>query len=138
MSYEQMNRLYAAYENEGFTVLAFPCGQFMNQEFKTAEEIRAFVDKKGVKFPMFEKGDINGENTQPVYKWLKTAYPGDITWNFHSRFLIDKDGVPVARYDKGVKWESIEEAIKEALAKAPSKPAEDASDAAAAEEAPKE
>jgi len=123
VSYEQMNRLYATYGDQGFTVLAFPCGQFMNQEFQTAKEIRAFVDKRGVKFPMFEKGDINGKNTQPVYKWLKTAFPGDITWNFHSRFVINKDGVPVARYDKGVSWERIEEAIKAALAEVPSKPA---------------
>lgn len=134
MSYEQMNRLFDAYGDKGFTVLAFPCGQFLNQELKTAKEIRAFVDKKGVKFPMFEKGDINGANTQPVYKWLKTAYPGDITWNFHSRFLINKDGVPVARYDKGVSWERIEEAIKVALDEKVSEPTEDAP---ADDEAPK-
>lgn len=134
MSYEQMNRLFDTYGDKGFTVLAFPCGQFLNQEFQTAKEIRAFVDKKGVKFPMFEKGDINGSNTQPIYKWLKTAYPGDITWNFHSRFLINKDGVPVARYDKGVSWEIIEEAIKAALDETVSEPVDDAP----ADKAPKE
>ncbi|OQS04125.1 glutathione peroxidase [Thraustotheca clavata] len=82
----------------GLEILAFPCNQFGGQEPGTSEEILAFVAKFGVTFPLFEKADVNGDDTQEVYKFLKAHLPGDITWNF-AKFLVDCHGQPVKRYD---------------------------------------
>jgi len=62
--------LYEKLKARGFVVLAFPCNQFGGQEPGTPEEIRAFLDKRGVTFPVFEKIDVNGPNTHNVYKFL--------------------------------------------------------------------
>ena len=83
--------LQQRYEADGFAVLAFPCNQFGGQEPGTSEEILEFVAKYGVTFPIFDKIDVNGPNTHPLYKFLKEqkSEPGvagflgnDIKWNF--------------------------------------------------------
>jgi len=85
----------------GLVVLAFPCNQFAAQEPKTNAEIKAFATSNfGVTFPLFSKIDVNGANTAPVYAFLKRCFPGDVPWNFISQFVIDRDGVPVARFQK--------------------------------------
>jgi glutathione peroxidase len=101
--YEGLERLQKKYEAKGFTVLGFPCNQFMGQEPGSAEEIQEFCSTTyGVTFPLFEKIEVNGENRHPVYEEL-TAVPdaggeaGDIQWNFE-KFLLSKDGSVVARF----------------------------------------
>jgi glutathione peroxidase len=101
--YEGLERLQKKYEDRGFTVLGFPCNQFMGQEPGTAEEIQEFCSATyGVTFPLFEKIEVNGENRHPVYEQL-TAVPdaggeaGDIQWNFE-KFLVDGQGSVVARF----------------------------------------
>lgn len=93
--------LYEKYRERGLEILAFPCNQFFSQEKGTPEEIKKFVKKKfNVNFPMFEKIDVNGVNTHPVYEFLrrnselydpKTKASKVIPWNF-SKFILDHKG----------------------------------------------
>jgi glutathione peroxidase len=100
--YEGLEALQKAYGDRGFSVVGFPCNQFMGQEPGTAEEIQTFCSTTyGVTFPLFEKIDVNGENRNPIYAELaKTAdaegYTGDVRWNFE-KFLVGPDGT-VARF----------------------------------------
>jgi len=115
--YEAMNKLYKDYKDKGLAVLAFPCNQFFGQEPGSDDEISENVCKiHKTEFPLLPKGDINGKDTQPVYKYLKTAFPGDITWNFAAKFIIDRKGNPVARIE-GDDWSKVEEALKVELEK---------------------
>jgi len=116
--YSNMVDLHKKHREKGLSVLAFPCNQFGAQEPGTEEDIKKFLASKyKPEFNMFSKIDVNGPNTHPVYRYLKKAFPGDITWNFASKFLIDRDGVPIARFDKKVSWEDIGKAVEEALKK---------------------
>ena len=101
--YEGLERLQKTYGDQGFSVLGFPCNQFLGQEPGSAEEIQHFCSTTyGVTFPLFEKIDVNGENRHPLYAAL-TAVPdaegeaGDITWNFE-KFLVSPAGDVVARF----------------------------------------
>jgi len=96
-------------------VLGFPCNQFMGQDPKTDQEIKAFVADLGVTFPMFSKIEVNGPKTHAVYTFLKKCYPGDITWNFASKFLVSRAGIPVQRFEKE-SWEEVEDMIQNLLA----------------------
>ena len=95
--YEGLENLQKKYADRGFSVIGFPCNQFMGQEPGTAEEIQTFCSTTyGVTFPLFEKIDVNGDERSPIYEELtKTAdsegYTGDIRWNFE-KFLIGPDG----------------------------------------------
>jgi len=95
--------LYEKYsQSHGLRILAFPCNQFGNQEPGTNEEIKEFAQGKyGVKFDMFSKINVNGDDAHPLWKYLKEKQSGFMTdaikWNF-TKFLIDKNGVPVVRY----------------------------------------
>jgi glutathione peroxidase-family protein len=74
--------------------------QFLWQEPGTDAEIKAHVQSTyGVKFPLFAKSDVNGDNTNAAYVFLKQAFPGDIGWNFGGNFLVDRDGRVVRRYE---------------------------------------
>jgi glutathione peroxidase len=114
--YEGLEKLYEKLEPKGLTILGFPCNQFGKQEPGSAEEIGAFCQKNyGVSFPMFEKIEVNGENAHPLYKFLTKAKRGlfgtsNVKWNF-TKFLIGRDGVPVARYGSGKKPEALEAEI---------------------------
>ncbi len=101
--YTGLEQLQERYGDRGFTVLGFPCNQFMGQEPGTAEEIKEFCSTTyGVTFPLFEKIDVNGEARHPLYAAL-TAAPdasgeaGDIQWNFE-KFLISPDGEVAGRF----------------------------------------
>ena len=95
--YEGLEALQRTYGTRGFTVVGFPCNQFMGQEPGTAEEIIEFCSTTyGVTFPLFEKIDVNGENRHPLYAELcavadAEGYSGDIRWNFE-KFLVSPDG----------------------------------------------
>jgi len=101
--YTQLEALQEEYGPRGFTVVGFPCNQFMGQEPGTAEEIAAFCSATyGVTFPLAEKIEVNGPGAHPVYRRL-TAAPdatgaaGDVQWNFE-KFLIDGNGDVIARF----------------------------------------
>ncbi|XP_050303358.1 glutathione peroxidase-like [Anthonomus grandis grandis] len=101
-NYEQLNALNSMYMEKGLRILAFPCNQFMGQEPGSNEEIAKFAMDKGVKFDMFSKIDVNGDNAHPLYKFLKYKQPGtgetsDIEWNF-AKFIVDKSGQVVERH----------------------------------------
>lgn len=111
--YEGLEKLYRKYKPQGFEILAFPCNQFGNQEPGTNEEIKNFCSTKfNVTFKLFDKIEVNGPNSHPLYKFLKQEKPGmlgtpDIKWNF-TKFLIDKNGVVVERFAPQTSPESIE------------------------------
>jgi glutathione peroxidase len=101
--YAALEALHARLADRGFSVVGFPCNQFMGQEPGTAEEIEEFCSTTyGVTFPMFEKIEVNGEGRHPIYNEL-TAVPdadgaaGDVQWNFE-KFLIGPDGAVLARF----------------------------------------
>ena len=111
--YEGLERLQKKYEDKGFTVLGFPCNQFMGQEPGSAEEIQEFCSTTyGVTFPLFEKVEVNGENRHPVYAELTAVADaageaGDIQWNFE-KFLVAGDGSVVGRFRPRTEPESEE------------------------------
>ena len=101
--YEGLEKLHEQYADRGFSVVGFPCNQFMGQEPGTAEEIQEFCSTTyGVTFPLFEKIDVNGETRHPVYEILThtaddEGATGDVRWNFE-KFLVSPDGEVVARF----------------------------------------
>lgn len=82
----------------GLEILAFPCNQFGGQEPDDDPAIKSFVKERyGVQFRMFSKIDVNGENAEPLFKYLKEATGGaDIKWNFE-KFLVARDGTVIKR-----------------------------------------
>lgn len=120
--YEALEKLYQKYKNQGFEILDFPCNQFLGQAPGSDEEIASFCTLQyGTTFPRFAKIEVNGENTSPLYAWLKEQNPkeiedaelkglmekleslghqvmgSDIKWNF-TKFLIDREGNVEARF----------------------------------------
>ena len=101
--YAGLERLQEAYGDKGFSVIGFPCNQFMGQEPGTSEEIAEFCSTTyGVTFPLMEKIDVNGDDRHPIYAELTEkedaeGKAGDITWNFE-KFLVSPAGQIVARY----------------------------------------
>ncbi len=95
--YEGLEALQRRYADRGFSVVGFPCNQFMDQEPGSPEEIQAFCSTTyGVTFPMFEKIDVNGPDRHPIYAELAEVadadgHSGDIRWNFE-KFLVSPDG----------------------------------------------
>ena len=141
--YEQLENIHKAWRDQGFSVLGFPCNQFLEQEPGSEEEIKTFCSTTyGVTFPMFSKIDVNGEHRNPLYQKLIDAapiavapqasgfyermaskgraplYPDDILWNFE-KFLVGRDGQVVQRFSPDMTPEDpiVMEAIKLALAK---------------------
>lgn len=118
--YEGLEKLYKKYHSEGFEILGFPCNQFRNQEPGTEKEIQNFCKVNyGVTFPLFAKIDVNGENTHPLYVYLKKQAPGflgteAVKWNF-TKFLIDKKGNVVKRYGSTTKPAEIAGDIEKLL-----------------------
>ncbi len=111
--YTGLERLQERYGDRGFTVLGFPCNQFMGQEPGTAGEIQEFCSTAyGVTFPLFEKIDVNGEARHPLYAAL-TRTPdaageaGDIQWNFE-KFLVSPAGEVTGRFRPPTEPESPE------------------------------
>jgi len=106
--YEQLEEVYEKYKDDGLVVLGFPCNQFGSQEPGSAKEIAEFCKETyGVKFPMFSKIEVNGDDAAPLYKYLTSKESvgddaGPVKWNFE-KFLIDRDGKVVARFRTAVK-----------------------------------
>jgi len=118
--YEGLEALYRRYGARGFAVLGFPCNQFAGQEPGDAAEIAEFCARNyGVDFPMFAKIDVNGADTHPVYRFLKSAKKGllgteAIKWNF-TKFLVDRQGRVAARFAPKVRPEDIANDIEALL-----------------------
>ena len=108
--YKELEALHERYQDRGFSVLGFPSNDFMGQEPGTNEEIKQFCELRfGVTFPMFAKIRVKGKEQDPLYRHLTTAagLEGPISWNFN-KFLVDRSGRVVARYDSKVTPESPE------------------------------
>ena len=95
--YEKLEELQRRYGDRGFTVVGFPCNQFLGQEPGSAEEIKEFCSTTyGVTFPLMEKTRVNGRHKHPLYERLHVVpdaegKTGRVTWNFE-KFLIAPDG----------------------------------------------
>jgi glutathione peroxidase len=114
--YAGLEALYEKYKDRGFVILGFPANNFGGQEPGTNEEIKTFCSSKyNVTFPMYSKISVKGDDKAPLYQFL-TATGGEIQWNF-TKFLVDKDGKVVARFEPKVTPESAEVAgaIEKAL-----------------------
>jgi glutathione peroxidase len=118
--YAGLEALYKKYEPRGLTVLGFPCNQFGAQEPGDAAAIGQFCEKNyGVTFPMFAKVEVKGTGAHQLFQYLTQAKPGilgteAIKWNF-TKFLIDRNGAPHARYAPQTKPEELEEPILKLL-----------------------
>ncbi len=101
--YQQLEQLYKQYKSRGLIILGFPCNQFGNQEPGDNNAISNFCQRNyGVDFPMFDKIEVNGKNSHPLFKYLTKKAPGvlgsqDIKWNF-TKFLVNRKGKVVKRY----------------------------------------
>ena len=143
--YDGLETLYQKYKDQGLVIIGFPCDQFGHQEPGTDEQIEEFCRlNHGVTFPLMQKTEVNGDNANPVYVWLKsqagfagfsTGHPltkildemfskadpdyaqkPDIKWNF-TKFLIGKDGKVVSRFEPTIEPSDIAPAIEKELAK---------------------
>ena len=140
--YDALEEMYKEYKEQGFEILDFPCNQFANQAPETDEEIHSFCKMKfGTQFPQFKKIDVNGENADPLFAYLATEKPfagfgkglknaalnkfadmnnkafGDkayIKWNF-TKFLVDREGKVIARFEPTVEMAEVKKAVCAAL-----------------------
>jgi glutathione peroxidase len=118
--YAGLQKLHEKYSDKGVSILGFPCNQFLSQEPGTEEEIKNFcMTNFGVTFDMFAKINVNGENTHPLYIYLKENASGFlgsemIKWNF-TKFLIDRNGKVIERYAPSTTPEQIEKDIEKLL-----------------------
>ncbi|MEY8212842.1 MAG: glutathione peroxidase [Colwellia sp.] len=118
--YQGLQSLHDLFQAKGFEVLAFPCNQFKQQESGSNEEIQQFCDLHfNIKFPLFNKIDVNGNNAHPLFSFLKQKAPGilgstSIKWNF-TKFLVNRQGEVVKRYAPATKPEAITADIEKLL-----------------------
>ena len=140
--YEPLEEMYRDLKDKGFEILDFPCNQFANQAPGSDDEIHDFCTIKfGTEFPQFKKIDVNGETADPLFAWLATEKPfqgfgkglkfaalnkftemnnkkfGDkayIKWNF-TKFLVDREGNVIARFEPTVDMNEVRKAVEAAL-----------------------
>lgn len=118
--YQGLQALYDKYASQGLEILGFPCNQFGQQEPGSASDIQSFCETRfGVKFPLFEKVDVNGQDAHPLFQYLTKAAPGlfgteTVKWNF-TKFLVDRNGKVIERYASMAKPEDLEKAIQKLL-----------------------
>ncbi|MDE5414391.1 glutathione peroxidase [Alkalihalobacterium chitinilyticum] len=117
--FKGLQELYSKYNDQGLEILGFPCDQFNNQEYANIDETMNFCQVNyGVTFPMFAKVDVNGNSTDPLFKYLKEQKKGllssRIKWNF-TKFLVDGHGQVVKRYGPTIKPSIIEHDLAKLL-----------------------
>lgn len=141
--YEALEAMYKDYKDQGLEILDFPCNQFGQQAPGTEEEIHEFCTLNfGTEFPQFKKIEVNGENESPLFTYFKTqktfegfdlndklgklldemlskadpdyAKKSDIKWNF-TKFLVDKEGNVVKRFEPTHDMKLVEEEVKKLL-----------------------
>ncbi|MBQ7660588.1 MAG: glutathione peroxidase [Clostridia bacterium] len=141
--YEPLEAMYKQLRERGFEILDFPCNQFANQAPGDADEIHNFCTMKfGTEFPQFAKIDVNGEDASPLFAYLASEKPfagfgkgiknaalekftnannkkfGDkayIKWNF-TKFLVNRDGDVIARFEPTTDMADVKAAVEAALA----------------------
>ena len=142
--YEPLEAMYKQFRDQGFEILDFPCNQFANQAPGSEDEIHSFCTLKfGADFPQFAKINVNGDDADPLFKYLATEKPfvgfgkglknvalktfsdmnnkvfGDkayIRWNF-TKFLVDRQGEVIARFEPTTDMKEVKEAVAAELAK---------------------
>ena len=140
--YDPLEAMYREFRDQGFEILDFPCNQFANQAPGTDEEIHQFCTMKfGTEFPQFAKIDVNGETADPLFAYMASVKPfvgfgkglknaaldkfakinnkqfGDKTyigWNF-TKFLVDREGNVVARFEPTVDMDEVKAAVQAIL-----------------------
>ena len=140
--YKPLEAMYHEMKEKGFEILDFPCNQFANQAPGSDDEIHEFCTLKfGTEFPQFKKIDVNGETADPLFVHLSTEKPfegfgkglknaalktfseknnktfGDkayIKWNF-TKFLVDREGKVIARFEPTVNMNDVKAAVEAAL-----------------------
>ena len=139
--YKELQEIYDAHKDDGLEILDFPCNQFADQAPGTDEEIHTFCTGRfGITFPQYAKIDVNGENAIPLYQWLTSSTKfegfngpaalvlngvvkkmdkdfknnGNIKWNF-TKFLIDREGNIVARFEPTLSMDKVRAAVEAAL-----------------------
>lgn len=140
--YEELEKLYERYHAQGFEILDFPCNQFADQAPGDDEEIHTFCKGRfGITFPQFSKVEVNGENASPLWKYITSNSKfegfgkgpkalgmsmvakkmdkdyknnGNIKWNF-TKFLVDREGNIVARFEPTEKMDNVLARIEEIL-----------------------
>lgn len=117
--FDGLEKLHQTYKDQGLVVLGFPCNQFQGQEPETNDSMEESCRiNHGVTFQLTEKIDVNGDDTHPIFKYLKDELGGFLTkkikWNF-TKFLITPDGKPYDRYAPTTKPSKIEKDIKKLL-----------------------
>lgn len=110
--YSALESMYEKYKSQGFVILGFPANNFGGQEPGTNQEIKTFCSRKyNVTFPIYAKISVKGADQAPLYAYLTRdtaqGIRGDIKWNF-TKFLVDRDGNVVRRFEPGVTPDSIE------------------------------
>ena len=145
--YEELEQLYEKYHQQGFEVLDFPCNQFGYQAPGDYKTIHALCTANyGITFPQFQKVMVNGKTALPLYTYLKEKEPfkgfdtttkvgkyldetfrekdphydqsADVKWNF-TKFLIDREGHVIDRFEPSVPMDSVEAGVKAALSMKP-------------------
>lgn len=100
LNYKQLSQLMDQFKDRSLIILAFPCNQWA-QEPSCETDLKEFVRKKKINYPFLGKVNVNGKDSIPLYKFLKSKQSGTfghaIKWNF-TKFLCDRDGQPVKRY----------------------------------------
>ncbi len=140
--YKDLEEMYEKYHDRGFEIIDVPCNQFMGQAPGTDEEIHEFCQLKyHTQFPQMKKADVNGENAIPLFKFLKEqkGFEGfgkgaaaiamaamlakidkdyrnnpEIKWNF-TKFVIDRKGNVVARFEPSIKMSKVDSCVEELL-----------------------
>ncbi|PRX27223.1 glutathione peroxidase [Orenia metallireducens] len=141
--YEDLQKLYEEYKDQGLEILGFPCNQFANQEPGTSQEAQSFCTMNyGVEFPIFAKVDVRGEGAIPLFKYLTEKAPHEgfdldhpnskliysvlsdkfpsyihgnsIKWNF-TKFVVGRDGEVLKRFETHIEPRYMEEYIQEVL-----------------------
>ena len=140
--YKDLEEMYENYHDKGFEIIDVPCNQFAGQTPGTDEEIHEFCTLKyNTKFPQMKKSDVNGENAIPLFKYLKEqkGFEGfgkgpkalamgamlskidkdyknnpEIKWNF-TKFIIDRSGNVVARFEPTAKMDMVAECVRSLL-----------------------
>jgi len=121
--YAGLEELQKTYGDRGFSVLGFPCNQFLGQEPGTSEEIASFCSATyGVTFPLYEKVEVNGDGRHPLFDELTSVadasgHAGDVRWNFE-KWIVSSEGKVLSRFGTGTEPEDPEfvKAIDAALA----------------------
>ncbi|WP_459129945.1 glutathione peroxidase [Guggenheimella bovis] len=137
--YEGLQKLHEKYNEKGLKILDFPCNQFLEQAPGENEEVHNFcIQNFGISYDQFQKIDVNGENADPLYVFLKEQKPvdktneksegflaklkeigqertgSDIRWNF-TKFLVDREGNVVERFSPTIEPEELEKEIEKYL-----------------------